>query len=234
VRHGSQRQAVDISVLAEFAADGMLGCPRLDLGIATAMAATALRRGQYPSRSSGEVLSDVAMLSKPNSAPSVGSRSDTSRSDSEKIADGVGILGAIQAMDHEAAGRALAFPGTVERRGQPAGKRCVLGFGRMGHAGRRHRRGRSASAALSSQVPGMPKQIVEKPPASRLIGPSAGFAVRELWHPTPVLLDPGAILGRIRRRVHRGCRVHSGHAEPSARRFWPPAVRPRRSSPMSS
>ena len=50
------------------------------------------------------------MLSKPKSAPSLGSSSVTSMSSAEQIANRVAVLGAVQAMHHVAARRRCALP----------------------------------------------------------------------------------------------------------------------------
>ena len=122
------------------------------------------------------------MLSKPNSAPSVGSRSDTSMSTASRSRTALRILGAIQPMDDEAARRALAFPGAVERRGQPARKARVLGLGRARHAWRRHR---AHAQFPEDSLPCLRHGLQDRrnPPASRLTGPSAGNALRLLWQP---------------------------------------------------
>ncbi len=134
----SERQSVDVSVLAEFAADGMLGGPGPHLRIAHGHGADALGRVHVSLQQQRRRFQRRRNVVEPEFRAVGGQQVGHVNVDRQQVADCVGIFGAIQTMHDVAARRAVAFPGTIERCSQPARKARVLGFGRTGHARRRH------------------------------------------------------------------------------------------------
>ena len=156
----SERKALDVSVLAEFAADRMLGRPRLHLRIAHGHRRYALRRVHISfqqQRRRFEGGRDVVE----SEFRAVGRQQvGHINVDGQQVTDSVRIFGPIQTVHDEAARGALGFPGSIERGGEPARKARVFGLGRPGHTLRRHRPHAQLSKD-SLKCARMAQQIVE-------------------------------------------------------------------------
>ena len=111
----SERQAVDVSVLAEFAADGMLGGPGPHLRIAHGHGADALRRVHVSLQQQRRRFKSRRDVVEPELRAVGRQQVGNVNVDRQQITDRVRIFGAIQTMDDVAARVAMAFPGTVER-----------------------------------------------------------------------------------------------------------------------
>ncbi len=84
------------------------------------------------------MVSICAMLSKPSAESSGGSSEDTSTSSVEQVLDGVGVFGAVQAMDQSAAGIEVRGGCGIERGFEVSNQAVGRGFIGTRQALRRH------------------------------------------------------------------------------------------------
>jgi hypothetical protein len=157
---GAERQALDVSVLAEFAADRILGRTRPHARIADGERADALRGGEIAleeERRGLERRRDVVEAEVGAVARQERRHVDVER---QQVANRVAVLGAVQAMHHVTPRLVPSRPCAIERVGEPGGEGGVLRFLRVRHALRRHR----AHAQLAEHaLPGrrVRQQIIE-------------------------------------------------------------------------
>ena len=135
------------------------------------------------------MVSDPAMLSKPRLESSAGSRVAGSTSQVEEVADDVGVLRPVQAVEHLGAG-------IQRRRGvdlgfQPVPEGGVVRLGRAPHAGRGHHAGAQLAHHLLPQL-GIFTHRVEIATLEREVGGAVAVVVAG----QAVALDELAVLGR--------------------------------------
>src|SRR5665213_1882380 len=159
--------------------------PGFTLGSPTAIALTRSAAFKYPSSSSGDVLSDVAILSNPNSAPSVGSRSDTSRSTASRSRIAFAYSARFKRCTTKRPGVTRpAHARSSDPASQPVKPTYSASLGR-GMPGGGIARTLNFRRTLS-QVPAWLNKS-SKLATSKLIGSSDGDALRLLWHATQYL-----------------------------------------------
>ena len=113
----------------------------------------------------------------------------------QQVADRVGVFRAIQTMDDVAARRAPAFPGAIERPGEPRRKARVLGFGRVEATLEAASPARSVCVALAPMSPhGLSSRRSSRfEPYRTVRRKGRAFVVAR----DAVFIHEGAVLGRI-------------------------------------
>jgi hypothetical protein len=134
----AERQAGDVSVLAEFAADGALVRPRPHLWIAHGHGADALGRVHISFQQQRRRFERRRDVVEPEFRAVGRQQVSHVNVDRQQVSDRVRIFGAIQTMHDVVARAAAAFPGTVHRCSQPVRKSRVFCLGRTGQPRRRH------------------------------------------------------------------------------------------------
>ncbi len=110
----SDRQSGDISVLAEFVADGMLGSAGPHLRIAHGHGADALGRVHVSLQQQRRRFERRRDVVEPEFRAVGGQQVAHVKIDRQQVTDRVRIFGAIQTMHNVAARRAVAFPGAIQ------------------------------------------------------------------------------------------------------------------------